>query len=306
MITMDWPLWQQRLKRWLHDAACLKRRMNEDMVMVSAGYLAYVTLLSLVPLLTVMLTMFSAFPVFADMRETLQSFVFSNFVPAAGEIVRENIENFLKNVKGMTSIGLLALVFTALLQIYSIDKSINRIWRTRSERRILMSFAIYWMVLTLGPVLLGLSMAATSYLVSMTLSDNLSWASGMVLKVLPFVVSWLAFLLLYLLVPNKVVAIRCGMIGSLVAAGLFEIAKRGFALYIANFPSYQAIYGALAAVPILFVWVYLSWLIVLFGAELTAFLDERNQDDNDDMTMSSSDEHSTFDPATGKEQEEKP
>lgn len=301
---MDKQQWQQRGQAIWHGALQLKTRMTEDMVMVNAGYLAYVTLLSLVPLLTVMLTMFSAFPVFSDMREHLQSFVFSNFVPAAGEVLRENIENFLSNVKGMTSVGLVALVFSALLQIYSIDKSLNRIWRTRSERRILMSFAIYWMVLTLGPVLLGLSMAATSYLVTTTLKGTLPAVSGIVLKIFPFLVSWLAFLLLYLLVPNKVVPVRYGVIGSLSAALLFEISKRIFALYIANFPSYQAIYGALAAVPILFVWVYLSWLIVLFGAELTAFMDEHRL--LHPAQSSAEEEHTKekFDPATGQEQEE--
>jgi membrane protein len=164
----------------------------------------------------------------------------------------------------------------ALMLISAIDKNLNYIWRSTQSRPLAQAFAMYWMILTLGPVLIGASIAISSYIFSLRLfgAESLFGIGYLLLRGLPFLFSVLTFLLVYTVVPNCKVRLIHAFIGALLAATLFELAKRGFAIYITNFPSYQAIYGALATIPILFVWVYLSWLVVLFGAEATACLGE--------------------------------
>ncbi|MGP7734787.1 virulence factor BrkB family protein [Oceanimonas smirnovii] len=271
------------------------KRMQQDRLKITAGYLTYISLLSLVPMLAVVFAMMSAFPMFAELRETIQNFVFSNFVPAAGDVVQKNIQGFIDNASKTTAIGVAALTVTAMLLISAIDENFNHIWRVSQKRRWSVAFSTYWMILTLGPILAGASLAVTSYITSMRLfqGDHFFGAGAILLSMLPFLLSTLMFVVFYMVVPNKRVRFSHAIVGGLVAAVLFEIAKRGFAFYITQFPSYQAIYGALATIPILFVWVYFSWMIALFGAELTAslgdyehshglsFEDDNNEEDSD-------------------------
>lgn len=270
----------------------LLARMGHDRVNVNAGYLAYITLLSIVPMLTVLLSILSSFAIFDNVGEVVQDYVITHFVPAAGDAVRSALSEFVANTGKMTAVGGMFLFIAALTLISNIDKNLNYIWRVRKKRRMVFSFSMYWMILTLGPILVGASIAMTSYITSLKLLDNeaLSGAFNFFLARLPLLLSFFAFSGLYLLVPNKKVIIWHAGAGALVAAILFELSKKGFAAYITQFPSYQLIYGALAAIPILFVWVYLCWLIVLIGAEVTAALGEREQwSDEPDMLNSSSD-----------------
>jgi membrane protein len=255
----------------------LLKRLAHDRVNVNAGYLAYITLLSIVPMLTVLLSILSKFPVFANVGEVLQGYIIENFVPASGEAVHTALQAFVANTGKMSAVGGAFLFIAALMLISNIDKNLNYIWRVAEKRRFVFSFSMYWMVLTLGPILVGASIAATSYVTSLQLLENetLSGAFNLFLRWLPLLLSFSAFLGLYILVPNKKVYLAHGSVGAALAAILFELSKKGFALYITQFPSYQLIYGALAAIPILFVWVYLCWMIVLIGAEVTAALGER-------------------------------
>ncbi|AYO15964.1 virulence factor BrkB family protein [Vibrio owensii] len=264
----------------------LLKRMTHDRVNVNAGYLAYITLLSIVPMLTVLLSILSKFPVFENVGETLQGYIIDNFVPASGDAVRTALQEFVSNTGKMTAVGGAFLFVAALMLISNIDKNLNYIWRVKDKRRPVFSFSMYWMVLTLGPILVGASIAATSYVTSLKLIENetLSGAYNLFLRWLPLLLSFFAFMGLYFLVPNKKVYLSHGAVGAAIAAVLFELSKKGFAFYITQFPSYQLIYGALAAIPILFVWVYLCWLIVLIGAEVTAALGEREHW-SDDLEM---------------------
>lgn len=257
----------------------LMARMKHDRVNVNAGYLAYITLLSIVPMLAVLLSILSSFSVFADVGVVIQKFIINNFVPASGDAVHNALQEFVANTGKMTAVGSGFLFIAAMMLISNIDKNLNYIWRVKGKRRPVHSFSMYWMVLTLGPILVGASIAATSYVTSLTLLQNetVSGLYNFVIRKLPLILSFFTFFGLYLLVPNKKVNFSHAAAGSLVAALLFELSKKGFAAYITQFPSYQLIYGALAAIPILFVWVYLCWLIVLVGAEVTAALGEREQ-----------------------------
>ena len=252
------------------------KRCREDNITISAGHLAYVTLLSLVPFIMVTFTIMSAFPAFASVRSKLEHFVFSNFVPTASDVVHKYMTDFVGNASQMSAIGILSLLVVALMLISNVDKTLNRIWRTQSDRPIVYTFAIYWMVITLGPMLIGSSVVVSSYLTGLAAFTE-EYTPGLgtfLLSLVPSGAAMLAFTILYMVVPNRRVFARHALVGAIVATIAFEITKSGFALYVTNFPSYELIYGALAVVPILFLWVYLSWLIVLFGAEFTCSLGE--------------------------------
>lgn len=251
-------------------------QIKNDKIGVTAGHLAYVTLLSLVPFVVVFFAILSAFPAFAGIRGQLEGFVFTNFVPAAGDVVQEYLTEFVSNASQMGVISILFLVAVALLLISNIDKTLNQIWGTPSRRRAIFTFSIYWMVLTLGPLLVGSSLAISSYLVGLkAFADEYTPGLGTVfLNMTPFIISFVIHFVIYMVVPNKRVKAKNAMFGAFVAALLFEFGKKLFALYVAGFPSYQVIYGALAAVPILFVWVYLSWIIVLLGAIVTVQIEK--------------------------------
>lgn len=269
-------LWQ-RLSRIMEYFGYLIQRVNHDRLTVTAGSMAYVTLLSLVPLLTVVVSALSAIPAFAGAGTQVQQFVITNFVPAAGAVVTTYLNEFVVNAGKMTVVGIGALFVVAMMLISSIDKSLNYIWRVKKKRRWIISLAVYWMILTLGPILLGSSLALSSYLGSLALLDHRT-LHGVVqqsLQWLPSMMLGLAFLLLYALVPNCKVQFKHALIGALCSSILFELSKKGFVIYLAHFHSYQMIYGALSVIPILFVWVYLCWCIVLLGAEITASLGER-------------------------------
>ncbi len=257
----------------------LKQRIIHDRLTVSAGYMAYITLLSLVPLVTVLLSVLSQFPIFSGAGETVQEFVIQNFVPAASDAVEGSLKEFISNTGKMTAVGSGFLFVASVMLISAIDRSLNYIWRVKKKRRPMYSFSLYWMILTLGPLLVGASLAATSYVTSLKIMDDeiVSSFYRTLLGWLPIILSFSAFLGLYLLVPNKKIRVRHALIGAMSAGCLFEVSKVGFAQYITQFPSYEVIYGALAAVPILFVWIYLCWIIVLIGAEITASLGESDQ-----------------------------
>jgi membrane protein len=254
----------------------LYQRINKDGVTLLAGHLAYVSLLSLVPFIAVIFSLFALFPVFSVISGQLKSFIFANFIPATGDVIQGYLEQFVANSSKMTAIGSCGLIVTSLLLIYAVDNVLNKIWASGNKRPVMFSFAIYWTVLTLGPILLVASVAVSSYLLSMEWL-NVSSVHNVVenaLRILPFLISCAAFWLLYSVVPTVRVPLRDALIGAVVASLLFELGKKGFALYVMMFPTYQLIYGVLAVIPILFLWVYVSWCIVLVGAEFTVVLGE--------------------------------
>lgn len=252
------------------------KRCLDDRVTIIAGHLTFVSMLALVPMMVVMFSIFSAFPMFEELREQLEAFLFANLLPTSSEVISEYLNTFVGNVSKMTTIGVVFVIVVAVNLISTIDATMNRIWRNHQRRRIVVALAVYWMILTLGPILMGSGMAVSSYLISLTAfaEDYVSGIRTTLLSAVPIVTSLVAFLLLYVMMPNRIVRVRHAFWGALLAAILFEVSKKGFAAYITAFPSYEAIYGALAAIPILLLWIFVSWNIVLLGAELTASIEE--------------------------------
>lgn len=273
-------LWQSCLPHMRRFVLVFIARCKRDNITISAGHLAYVTLLSLVPFIMVTFTVMSAFPAFKTVRSKIEQFVFSNFVPTASDVVYKHMSDFVNNASEMGAVGILSLLVVALLLISNVDKTLNRIWQTPSERPIVYTFAIYWMVITLGPMLIGTSVVVSSYLAGFaTFAETYTPGLGtLLLEMVPSIATLLTFIILYMLVPNRRVKARYAIPGALVATLCFELTKKGFAYYVTDFASYQVIYGALAVLPILFLWVYVSWVVILLGAEFTCSLTDTFED----------------------------
>ena len=251
-------------------------RINQDRLTTSSAGLAYTTILALVPLITVIFSLLSAFPMFDEVSLALKKIIYNNLVPTASDTIENYLEQFIGNTKKMTFMGVIGLIVTSLLLINSINTALNQIWKTKRKRSFMYNLTMYWTILTLGPILAGSSVAISSYVFS------LKWLStaatgNFLLSTLPFFISVAGFWLLYSIIPTESVPFKESIVGAIVAAILFELGKRAFALYITSFPTYQLIYGVVSSIPIMLVWIYFSWCIVLFGAEFAATLTDFNR-----------------------------
>jgi membrane protein len=250
------------------------RRFIEERCLQVASSLTFTTLLALVPLLAVALTLIAAFPAFRDLNAHLQAFVVENLMPESAEALSSYVQQFARNAGRLTALGLAILIVTGALTLMTIENEFNQIWRVSRHRRTLQRLLVYWTLVTVGPVLVGASLSLTSWLVSLSLGlvDDLPAMGIVLLRLVPFVLTVLAFALLYVAMPNRRIRRADAALGGLVAGAAFEVMKRGFGLYIAHFPTYERIYGAFATVPIFLLWIYLSWVVVLCGAVLVAVL----------------------------------
>lgn len=264
----------KRLRRLGGFLKFVVRRFNEDHCFEVASALTYTTLLSLVPLLTIAITVASAFPAFNAWVVELRGFILSNLVPqAASKVITVYMEQFSTKAAGLTAIGIVALAVTALILMLTIDGAFNAIWRVRRVRPMLQRFLIYWAALTMGPLLIGGSISITTYLINFSLAFVHAPALGIfALKLMPVALTAFAFALLYRMIPNRYVPTSHALIGALVASLAFELMKSLLATYISYFPMYTLVYGAFAALPIFLLWIYLSWVTVLLGAVVAASL----------------------------------
>jgi membrane protein len=241
-----------------------------------ASALAFTSILAVVPLMSVGLAIFSSFPVFQGLAEPMQNFIFDNFVPATGKMIQIYLQQFTSQVSKLSIWGVAFLIITALLVMFTIERAMNKIWRVKASRHGVPAFLLYWAILSLSPIMLGLSLAASSYLFSMPLLLGHQGFS-LFIKYSPFFLSLIGFIFLYIIVPNCSVKIRHAFWGALFAALLFETAKQAFAYYLLRFNTYELLYGAFAAVPIFFIWVYWLWIITLLGAEISYALSVHHQ-----------------------------
>ena len=259
---------------WLETARTLRDRFREDHLGLTASSLTFTTLIALVPLVTVMLALFSAFPMFANFQGALEKYFLQSLVPdGIAKPVLGALTQFAGKATRLGSAGLVVLVLTALALMLTIDRALNAIWRVRRPRSIAQRVLVYWAALTLGPLLLGisLSLTATALTASKGLVGALPGGLGLLLNLVEFVVLAAGMAGLYHYVPNTDVRWRHAIAGGVFVAAGLELAKKGLAWYVGAMPTYATVYGAFASVPIFLLWIYLAWVIVLWGAVIAAY-----------------------------------
>jgi len=240
-----------------------------------AASLSFTTLLSLVPLITIVLAIFSAFPISDIFSAQIKAYLINNLMPEmSGKIITQYMQQFTENAMRLTAFGIVFLAVTSMLMMLTIDHAFNTIWRVSRHRPLFKRLIIYWSVLTLAPLLVGASLSLTSWLAGLSLgySKQIPPFVVSVLKMLPVLFTMLAFALLFRLVPNSYVPRKHAFIGAMVAAVVFEFMNYLFGYYISHFSTYKLVYGTFASVPIFLMWIYLSWLAILLGAVIAASL----------------------------------
>ena len=268
--------WLNELRTWpwLETLRTLRERFREDHLGLTASSLTFTTLIALVPLVTVMLAVFSAFPMFASFELALEKYFLQSLVPDnIAQPVMRTLTQFAAKARGMGSVGLLLLGATALALMLTIDRTLNAIWRVRNARPIGQRVLVYWAGLTLGPLVLGVSLSMTSYALSASrgVVNALPGGLSLLLGVLEFSLLAAAMAGLFHYVPNTFVRWRHALSGGLFVAVGFEVAKAALAWYVVAVPTFSAVYGAFATLPILLLWIYLGWVIVLLGAVVAAY-----------------------------------
>ena len=283
----DWRRWREDARHWLREAwislqhwpwldtvRTLHLRFREDRLGVTAGSLTFTTTIALVPMATVMFAVFTAFPMFGSFRRALEQYFVQNLVPdSIARPVLSTLTQFALKANRLGAVGLVALVVTAMALMLTIDRTLNALWRVPRPRPIAQRVLVYWAAATLGPLLLGISLSATSYALSASrgLVESLPGGWSVLLESVQFLLLGAAMGALFRLVPNTHVAWPHALSGGYFVAAAFEVAKRGLGWYLGAVPTYSMIYGAFAVVPIFLVWIYLGWVIVLLGAVIAAY-----------------------------------
>ncbi|WAC71094.1 YihY family inner membrane protein [Roseateles sp. SL47] len=267
-------LWQG-LRRWpwLDTFRVFVQRYREERLGLTAGSLTFTTLISLVPLLTVALALFTAFPMFSAFQGALEKYFLKSLVPdTIARPVLGSLTQFAAKANRLGAVGLVVLAVTALMLMLTIDRTLNQIWRVQRPRPIAQRVLVYWAALTLGPLLLGGSLTLTSYLITTgkDLVNNMPRSLVVLLSSVDLVVLWAAMAALFHYVPNTDVRWRHALVGAGFVAVAFHLAKQALAWYVKQVPTYSTLYGAFATVPIFLIWIYVGWSIVLLGAILAA------------------------------------
>jgi membrane protein len=260
-----------------HFLRALARRFLHDLCLERAAALSYTGVVSLVPAAAVSLAFISALPQSDGLRVHVEDLLTRYLLPNAGDAAVQAFRSFIGKAAGLSALGFLGLAVTALMLLITVNTAFDTIWRVQRPRPLLIRLLAYCAILTVGPLLMGLALSISGMLLATGeryAGEAFTWSMGWITPLVPLLLEVVAFTLLYYVVPNCPVKLRDSLAGGAAAALLFESAKHGFALYIVWFPTYNAIYGAIAAIPVLLAWIYLCWIATLVGAELAAALPE--------------------------------
>ncbi len=255
----------------------LFKRAQNDTVLRVASSLSYTSLIALVPVLAIALAVFSAFPVFAEVRSQIQELIIQNLMPDTGQDISQYFTSFINAAAKLTTIGVIGIVLTAILLLSTIENSFNFIFKVSRPRRIATKITLYWTVITLGPLLLGAALSLKSFAAFNDVLQTIPGIKIILGTFLPFLLTWLVLTCVYVLVPNKKVNFGHAAMGALVALFLFWLLRNGFSLFMVKNNTYKTLYGAVAALPLMLIWMYLYWAAVIFGAVVTAAIGEYGQ-----------------------------
>ena len=255
--------------------AFVLKRFREERCLRMAASLSYTSLLAIVPLTAIAFAMLAAFPVFEGVREQFQSVLFANLLPDSAQAMRAYFDQFVRNTSTLSAVGIVGLALTAVLLLGTIESSLNAIFQVARPRALVPRMMSFWAVITLGPLLLGASFSLSTYLFAATEwlgLDVLTGPLGGMARLMPTLIIIVLLVFFYVVIPNRPVALTAAAVGGTLAGLLFSALRGVFGYYVAQFPTYQTIYGAVSVVPIFLVWMYLSWTVVLLGAVVTSAL----------------------------------
>jgi membrane protein len=267
--------WSERVRdraRMGTFARFLARRFLDDRLFQAAAALAYTTIFALVPLAMVVFGVLSAFPVFSEWSDQLSDYIFSNFVPSAASSVSGYLKQYSASAGKLTAAGVIALVVSLLITLNSVEATFNRIWRVGTTRPRLSRFLVYWTVLTLGALVAAASLAISVRFFALPVFAT---SGGKILQTLsltlaPILIEFAAIAAIYRVVPHRTIKLRYAVAGALIATVLLELIKWALGVYLGSFNSYQNIYGQVAVLPILLLWIYLGWIAILLGASFAS------------------------------------
>lgn len=253
------------------------KRAQNDTVLRVASSLSYTSLIALVPVLAIALAIFSAFPVFNEVRQQVQDMIIQNLMPDTGQDIKLYFAQFINATAKLTTIGVVGIALTAILLLSTIENSFNFIFKVTRPRRFTTKITLYWTIITLGPLLLGTAFSLKGYAAFNDVLHTVPELQVIMGSILPFLLTWLVLTGVYVFVPNKKVDFLNAGAGAFVAMCLFWVLRFGFSMFMVKNNTYKTLYGAVAAVPLTLVWMYLYWAAVIFGAVVTAALEEFRQ-----------------------------
>lgn len=271
---------KHHLKKFWHILKLVIKRFRYDRCTMRASALSFATLLSLVPLFVVSFYLLSSLPFFQNFAWKIQNFIIQNFVATSAQMIQTHLQDFIRQASKLSGISMVFFLATAVLMVFNMEQAFNAIWRVEKQRSFISAFLMYWAVLTLAPVLIGVGLFISTYIISLPYISTAAEVIGLdklLLLITPYISTLAAFTIIYSAVPNRKTEFRYALTGGIVATILFELAKLGFVLYITHYSIYRLLYGALATIPIFLVWIYVCWFIILFGAVVSAVLEEEHK-----------------------------
>lgn len=262
-------------------------RIQTDNILRVASSLSYTSLIALVPLIAIGLAVFSAFPVFNEIKAQLQETIVQNLMPSISNEISSYFNDFISATAKLTTVGVVGIAVTAILLLSTIENSFNYIFKVYKPRSIKTKITLYWTIITLGPLLYGVGFSLRSYFYTLQKFMPDSIGSDFFLSsILPNLLSLGAIMLVYILVPNKKVRFVHAFVGAIIASIAFFVMRKFFGAFIASSVAYTTLYGALAAIPVLLVWLYFTWAVVIFGAAVTAALGEYKENEEKNAVIS--------------------
>ncbi len=275
-LHLTWLFWRYVGLRFWHDE-----------LFTRAAALSFQTALAIVPLMTIAITLLAAFPSFHEMQTAVQERLLLYVVPTIEQTVIDAVNDFIEKARQLTGFGVLFLAFIGMMLLHTISDTFDAIWRVQRPRSLAVRFMAYWTIITLGPLLFALGISFSAQFLALTqrqYGEVLGEDLGLLRTAVPAAMEWLGFCLIYWVAPSRRVNISRAAAAAVVAAVMFQILKAGFGYYVAYVSSYQTIYGAVAALPFALLWLELAWAVALFGACLTAAMDEWHQGTADPRT----------------------